>query len=79
MSGDNVVQWPGITNADITPDYLMDKAREWDMEHCLVIGHTESGELRFGGTTCDTAGVLLLLERARISLMAEVAREDANQ
>ncbi len=71
-----VIEWSGITKVDFTPDFLMDKARKWDMEHCLIIGHTESGELRFGGTTCDTAEVLLLLERARLVLMAETTRED---
>lgn len=76
MSGDNVIEFPGLTKVDFTPDFLMDKARKWDMEHCLIIGHTETGQLRFGGTTCDTAEVLLLLERARIVIMDDLARED---
>ncbi len=79
MSGDNVIEWPGVTTVDFTPDFVLDKAREWDMEHCLVVGHTKDGELRFGATTCDVAEVLLLLERARINLMNEITERDTEQ
>lgn len=76
MSDDNVIQWPGITKADFTPVFLIDKARDWDMEHCLIVGQTHDGDLRFGATTSDTAEVLLLLERARINLMNELTERD---
>ena len=76
MNGDNVIEFPGMTKVDYTPAYLMEKAREWDMEHCLIVGCTKEGELKFGGTTCDTAKILLLLERARIVLMADLTVED---
>lgn len=78
MSGDNVIEFPGMTCVDYTPAYLMEKAQKWDMRHCLIVGHTKDGDLRFGGTTCDTADLLLLLERARINLMADVAKGDEN-
>lgn len=76
MSGDNVIEFPGDTKVDFTSEYLMDKARDWDMEHCLIVGQTADGDLRFGATTSDTAEVLLLLERARINLMNELTERD---
>lgn len=76
MSGDNVIEWPGETKVDFTPTFLMSKAEDWGMEHCLIVGQTHDGDLRFGATTSDTAEVLLLLERARINLMNELTERD---
>lgn len=79
MSDDNVIEWPGDTCVDFTPHFLMGKAEDWDMLHCLIVGHTMNGDLRFGATTSDTAEVLLLLERARINLMNELTEKDNDQ
>ena len=68
----DVVAFNGITTADEPPESVLEKAKDWDMGHCLVIGCLPDGELIWGGSTSDMQLALTLLERARFRLLSEL-------
>jgi len=61
----NVIRIPTITVADDSPANVLEMARSWGMEHCIIIGHDADGDLVFGGTTSDLEKIIMLLERAK--------------
>ena len=67
-----VIQIPAITVADGTPADVLELAKKWDMEHCIIIGHDPDGVLAFGGTTSDLGKILMLLERAKHWAISEM-------
>lgn len=62
---DNIIRIPGITTADGNPSGVLELAKKWDMEHCVIVGHDENGNLCFGGTTSNLEKIITLLERAK--------------
>ena len=70
-----IIEFTGDTCVDLPPENLLEKAKGWEMEHCLVIGYDDEGDLCFGGTTCETSDILFLLERAKMYLMDGVNNE----
>lgn len=71
----DVVDFPGVTTIDSTPEEVLTLAKDWGMVHCIVVGWSENGELRFGGSTCNTADIVLLLERAKHQSMLMLEEE----
>ena len=69
---DNVIHIPGIAVASESPDVVLEKAKSWEMEHCLVVGHDDAGDLMFGGTTGDLEKIITLLERAKHWVFTEM-------
>lgn len=67
-----VINLPTITTVDMQPADVLEKAKGWGMEHCLVIGHNDKGDLQFGGTTSDLEKIVLLLERAKLWCIREI-------
>ena len=42
---DNVVQFTGTTVAPMTPEFVLDAAKDIKLEHVVVLGVTEEGEI----------------------------------
>ena len=41
------------STADVPASHILHKAKNWDMAKVLVLGVTEDGEVRLGGSFCD--------------------------
>lgn len=61
----DVVKFPGNTTLPSDPATVLEQAKEWGMEHCVIIGMDSEQKLKFGGSTCDAGDILMLLELAR--------------
>lgn len=57
----NVDPLPGT---EVPPQVILDKAADWEMTKCLVIGINEDGDLMFGGSSPDPGWVSWTLLRA---------------
>ena len=68
----DVVSFTGETTLDEPPAGLLEKAKDWGMVRCLVIGTHEDGSLAIGGSFSDVGEMLLLLERAKRDVLAGV-------
>lgn len=64
MSESKVVIFPGMTTVPDTPENILEKAKDWGMRECLVIGFDQEDNLTIGGSTCDTRDLVFLLTRA---------------
>jgi hypothetical protein len=60
-----VVKFPGNTLLPTTPKKILQQAKSWDMDRCLVIGEDAEGKLKFGGSFCEAGDVLMMLELAK--------------
>lgn len=66
---DNVVGFDNITTVTMTPEKILNAAKEHVPEELFVIGWDREGDLYFAGTHSDVASCLLLLETAKRDLM----------
>lgn len=64
-----ILSFTGMTCVDEPPEQLLEKAKAWGMERCVVVGFDEAGELCFGGSFGDTACALLMLKLAERQLL----------
>lgn len=64
-----VIQFPGETCADWPADVVLEKAKDWGMEHCVVLGLDKDGKLQFGGSTSDSGTIMMMLEAAKIDIV----------
>ena len=60
----DVINMGGMTTAPDTPENVLEKAKDWNMKECIVIGLDEDGDLTFGGTSCELRDILHLLKLA---------------
>lgn len=67
-----VVPFTGITTVDEPANQILEKAKDWDLDRCLVVGTDQEGKLVFGGNESDLGTMLLILERAKHYLMTEM-------
>jgi hypothetical protein len=67
----DTLKFTGNTTLPISAESLLEDAKGWEMDKCLVLGWKD-GEFVFGGTHCQVGENLLLLEVARTKLI-EVA------
>jgi len=68
---DNVIDFHGITTVDELPELVLEKAKLWGMEHCVIIGHDGDGLLQFGSSTSSAKEILFLLERAKHFILTQ--------
>jgi len=64
-----VLPFEGLTTVEIPPAELLDKAKEWGMTKCLVIGVDVDGDLCFGGSFSDVPLINLLLDHAKLHIL----------
>jgi len=72
----DVVRFTGITTIGCTPEEVLEKAKEWGMEACCVVGFDKDNVLQFGGSTSDVAQVILMLELAKNQMIKDITGED---
>lgn len=68
----DIIQLPVITTVDIPAGDALDKAKGWDMEHCVIVGHDTDGKLCVGGSTASLEKIITLLRRAEYWCLAEM-------
>ena len=67
-----VINFPGDTTLPEPPAATLEKAKGWDLESCVIVGWDRKGDLVLGGSFCETGEILILLEKAKMHLMATV-------
>ncbi len=65
-----VVPFPGDTKIDEPPEGVLEKAKAWGMERCIVLGWKEDGTFCFGGSFSELGEIILLLRSGEHHLMA---------
>ena len=60
---DKVISFTGITTATESAESVLEKAKEWNMAHCVIVGQTEDGKFQFGGSTSSGVDILWLLQK----------------
>lgn len=78
MSKDNVVRFTGITRLDLPADQILDRAKEANMDDCIIIGTDENGEFFFASNKADGGTVLWWLEMAKTRLF-ELAYDEEDR
>ena len=68
----DVIRIDGITVVDEAPLVLLEMAKRWGMEHCIIVGYDSDGILAFGGTTSDHEKIIALLQRGLHWTMREI-------
>lgn len=61
----NILPFTGTTTVDQPPETVLERAKGWGMERCVILGYRPDGSVAFGGSFSDTGDILLLLELAR--------------
>ena len=61
----DILPMQGITFAPETPESVLEKAKAWGMERCIILGFDEHGGLISGGSFCEAGDIVLLLEMAK--------------
>lgn len=69
MTNDNVVEFPGTTTNDITPEKVLTKAAENNLSSCVVVGWTANDELYLSSSSGEAKEIFLLFELARAELL----------
>ena len=69
---ENVVAFNGNTRIDQPPPEILEKAKDWGMSRCLIVGIDDDGEFHFGGSFSDAGEMVLLLEEAKRRVLATV-------
>lgn len=64
-----VIQFPGVTTADETPEGALKKAKTWNLKGVIIIGWTEDEEFKFGGSMSSVPDINYLLDRAKQYVM----------
>jgi FMN phosphatase YigB (HAD superfamily) len=62
---ENIINIGILTDSDDTPQNILEKAKEWGMKACVIIGEDENGKLRFGGSHNDPRLISWLLTQAQ--------------
>lgn len=57
-----IVHLHPITTLSETPESALEKAKEWGMDRCLILGFKEDNSVQFGGSFSEAGDILLLLE-----------------
>lgn len=61
----DILQFDGITTVEIPVEDILEKAKNWEMIKCIVVGIDADNELCFGGSFSDTPLINLLLDHAK--------------
>jgi hypothetical protein len=68
-----ILKFTGLSRIPEKPEAILEKAKDWGMERCLVLGwKSENGKLVFGGSHCEVADLVLLLEAAKKALLDDM-------
>lgn len=68
----DVIKFTGNTRIDQPPEVVLEMAKSWGMEECLVIGLNNNSELMFGGSISDAGKIMIILEAAKRQIVKTV-------
>lgn len=68
MSGDNVVNFTGITRLDMDPERVLESVRG-KLKSVVILGFDEDDEEYFASSIADGGTVVWLMERAKLKLL----------
>lgn len=69
MSAD-ILAFTGDTKIQDRPETVLEKAKGWGMERCIVLGWKEDGSFCFGGSFSELGEIVLLLRCGEQHLMS---------
>lgn len=67
--GPNVVVVPVVTSHDLPVQRILHGAHEADLEMCVIVGYTKSGDEYFASNVADGAEIVWCMERAKFKLL----------
>lgn len=70
----NVIKFTGVTRLDLTPERVLDAAKESRLGGVVVMGFDEDGEFYAASSYADGGTVMWLLEKCKHSLLGAAAR-----
>jgi hypothetical protein len=65
----DIVRFPGMSTVPMAPAESLELAKGWDLERVVIVGMTNGGEFKFGGSHCDVPMINLLLDIAKKRMM----------
>ncbi len=72
----DIINFTGTTFLPEPPKSLLQKAKKWGMNRCIVIGFDENEQMIFGGSFAESGDILMLLELAKKHLLEnQLARQ----
>ena len=71
----DVTDFPGLRYDREEPEAILEKAKGWDLEDCVVIGVRDDGEIMVGGNTSDPQLIVYLLAVAQKEVLDLGRRE----
>lgn len=69
MGDEKIVPWGGVTRLDLSPERVLTKAVELDLEGVVIAGWTKDGQEYFATTYADGGDVLWLIEKFKKALL----------
>lgn len=77
MADDNVVPMRGlITTVDEPPAQVLEKAKDWGMKRCVVLGEGQDGRLVWGASFSDAETINWLLDLAKHDIIYQARNND---
>lgn len=72
-----ILKYEGLTTLSEPAESVLEKAKGWGMDRCVIIGYRQDGSLAFGGNHAEAPEILMLLELAKKWLLENnFAREN---
>jgi hypothetical protein len=68
---ENIIRFTGATKIPEDPALTLEKAKGWEMDRCIIIGWADE-DFRFGGSFSEMGEMLILLEKAKQHLLAQI-------
>lgn len=66
----NILEFTGLTSIKEPVDIVLEKAKLWGMDRCIILGFGEGAELIFGGSFSESGEILLLLELGKMEVLS---------
>ena len=73
---DNVVSLGVVTTQPHEPAYVLEKARQADLDIVVIVGADSEGNLYFAGSHSENAEVNLLLDYAKAQILGIATSQD---
>ncbi len=65
----DIIPFDGYTTVPMSPEDILEKAKDWNLAEVLILGWSEAGGFVFGGSHCEIAGHIHLCEKAKFELL----------
>lgn len=58
----NVINFTGETIVETDAERVLEAAKDWGMDQCVIMGMKPDGTPMYGGNTSDAGDILIMLE-----------------